>query len=165
LPRLPRQILLLLTAVSLATGCATAMGSPTQTVCGGISSQAGGCDPNRHIFVESTCDDLAREWATVVDGRIVGIIDGPEDVGGEARSVRLKQAVVGATIDVNGRMRALDIRVDCNAEAFLDVAEAELSPSLKAGVGSVMYDGDPVVGYQEWLADVERSVRMIDQEE
>jgi hypothetical protein len=32
-------------------------------------------------------------------------------------------------------------------------------------VGGTMYDGDPMVGYDDWIVDVRRSLQVIDDED
>ena len=44
---------------------------PEQSVCAGISSDIGGCTADRHALTSSTCDDLATEWADVIDKAVV----------------------------------------------------------------------------------------------
>lgn len=159
--RRSRVIALLIAAALVSASCAASPES-SPVVCQGVTSDAGGCTIERHAFVEETCDDLARAWAIVVDNLVREVIAGPESVGNQSRSVRLKQAVVISTIDVNDRLRILGSRTECDADAFLRAAEPHFSALLRAEVGRSMYDGDPVVGYQDWLADVAKSVKMID---
>jgi hypothetical protein len=115
--------------------------------------------------VSRTCDGLAGEWGTFVDKLVVAIIAGPPDVGEEGKSVRLKQAVVITTNDMNQRMRALSLESECDVDGVLRVAEPRFSAALRSGVGMAMYDGDPAVGYDEWITDVRRSLEVIDDED
>lgn len=66
------------------------------------------------------------------------------------------------TIDVHDRMVELNLEAECSGRAFLDVAEPDFSPALRAGVGAAIYDGNPVASYQEWLDDVARTLRIMD---
>ena len=72
-------------------------------MCDGISSEVGGCTAERHIFTGTTCDGLAREWAEVLDRAVVAVLDGPDAVEQQARSVRLRQALVITTGDMTKR--------------------------------------------------------------
>src|SRR6478672_2519088 len=104
-------------AAALAASCSIVgqdSAAPTSTVCAGVSSEAGGCSPDRHTFTSSTCVALAVEWAQVVDKAVVAILDGPEVVDGNAKSVQLRQAVLLATLDVNARLRELDLQATCD---------------------------------------------------
>jgi hypothetical protein len=42
------------------------------------------------------------------------------------------------------------------------IAKAQFSDKLRSGVGSIIYDGDPGVSYEEWLADMEKFIAVID---
>jgi len=157
------RIAAILAVVTLIASCnPTSQASPTQTVCDGVSSELGGCTADRHTFTGSTCEELAHEWALVLDPAVRAVIDGPATVAGEGRGPRLKQAVVITTIDMHARMQDLDIESECSAPAFLDVAEPDFSPALRSAVGGAMYDGDPPATYLEWLDDVRRTLRLID---
>jgi hypothetical protein len=95
----------------------------------------------------------------------VEILDGPADVGQQGKSVRLKQAVVITTVDLNERMRDLGLRAECDVDGVIRVAESVFSPGLKAKVGGAMYDGDPIVTYNDWVDDVRGSLQVIDDED
>jgi hypothetical protein len=155
----------LVIAVALSASCSPSTATLGPVVCDGVTKEAGGCTTERHEFTGTTCVDLGIEWGQLVDRQVVAIIDGPADVGGNAKSVRLKQAVVIASLDVNERMRELDLRSDCNVEMILSVGEPQFSEALRSGVGSAMYDGNPAVGYDDWMTDVRRSLQVIDDED
>jgi hypothetical protein len=86
-----------------------------KSVCDGISSDVGGCTAVRHTFTGSTCQAIGVEWADVIDEAIVAILDGPEAVDGDARSVRLQQAAVITTVDMNAHLRDLERDPACAA--------------------------------------------------
>lgn len=78
-----RRLVLAAATVAVATlaiGCG-ASPSPSPTVCDGIASDAGGCTADRHSFAATTCSDVAREWAVVLDKAVIAVLDGPADVG------------------------------------------------------------------------------------
>lgn len=159
----PVTVLLALVAVlGLSASCANVGSpSPSQTVCAGISSDAGGCTAERHSFAATTCDGLAREWATVLDRQVVEILDGPADPS-RAVSVRLKSAVAIVTIDMNTKLRALGLAADCDVPEFMAAAQAGFSAEVRAKVGAGLYDGNPAATYEEWLTDVKRTLAVID---
>ncbi len=152
--------LLLVVAFSAACGV-SAPANPT--VCNGVSSEVGGCDPSRrHQFTGTTCEDLAKEWATVLDGAVMKVLDGPEAVDGQARSVLLRQALVLTTADLNIQLQALNLQAACDVPEFMAAAEPVFSGPLRARVGDSLFDGDPPMTYDDWLADVARVIRSID---
>jgi hypothetical protein len=138
--------------------------TPTSTLCDGISSEIGGCGVQAE-FTGSDCTEVGREFGRLVDESVLEIIAGPEDVGGNARSVRLKQVVNVLALRADDRLEELDLRADCDSEEFLGAAEVQFSEELRATVGGALYDGDPPATYEEWLADVADSVRVIDTED
>jgi hypothetical protein len=157
---------MLLMVVSAIAACSSGVtASPSQTVCDGISSDVGGCTTERHEFTGTTCEGLAKEWAVALDGKIVGILNGPGSVGELGRSVRIRQALILTTTDMNTRLTELGLQADCDLPEFMAAAEPMFSGALKAGVGDALYDGKPPATYEEWLQDVSHVVRMIDEGE
>jgi hypothetical protein len=165
-PSAQRGAILVLLAVVASTASCTLSQSissqPGPTVCDGISSEVGGCTANRHTFISDTCQDLAREWATVLNEAVVGVLRGPAEVGNQARSVLLRQAVVISTVDLNSRLAELGLRGTCKVPEFMATAEPVFSAELRRGVGDAMYDGLPPASYEEWLTDVRKTARIID---
>ena len=159
------RLSMLLGVVTVVASCG-ATTSPSQSaiqrVCDGISAEIGGCTTPRHTFTASTCSRLAKEWAGVLDSALVAILDGPAVVGEKARSVRLQQALVIATVDMNEHVRALNLQNECDAPEFLATAEPLFSTRLKTGIGDALFDGSPVSTYDDWLGDVQRQLRVID---
>ncbi len=138
---------------------------PEQSVCAGVSADAGGCTAERHRFTGPTCRDLALEWAQVLDGAVVAILAGPATFDGQARSSRLRQALVITTVDLNRRLQALNLQASCDVPEFMAAAEPRFSTTLRNNVGASLFDGSPVSTYQDWLADVGLIIRSIDQGE
>lgn len=154
---------MLLAVVAVIAACNTApQVSPTQTVCDGVSSEMGGCTAERHDFTSSTCADLAREWATVLDAAVVAVLNGPDAVGDQGRSSLIRQALVITTIDMNVRMREVGLQADCDLPEFMAAAEPLFSAEIRARVGDALYDGKPPATYDEWLQDVRKVARLID---
>lgn len=163
-----RALPLVLAAVLSAASCAgtstasSSIPTPTEQVCNGISAGMGGCTTPRHTYVSTSCAGLAREWAAVLNESLVAILDGPAAVQDNARSVLLQRALVHATVDMNMRLRSLNLQEACDVPEFLAVAEPLFSTRLREGIGAAMFDGDPVVTYDEWMSDVRRQLRAID---
>ena len=155
----------LLVAVMSIASCNPIGQAPTPTVCDGVSSEAGGCNPGRHVFTASTCADLAEEWATALDSAVVALLQSPPVVDQQGRGVRIKQAMVIISVDLNERLRTLGLRASCDVPEVVGIGEPLFSPALRAGVGNAMYDGDPPATYDEWRADLLRSLQVIDDEE
>jgi len=156
----------LLAVVALVASCTVfqndGTSQPNPTVCDGVSSELGGCTANRHSFTSDTCQDLAREWGTVLNEGVVAVLRGPAEVAGQARSVLLKQVVVITTVDLNARLDELGLRNTCTLQAFMATAEPVFSAELRGGVGDAMYDGLPPATYEEWLADVQKTASIIE---
>ena len=158
-----RRMALAAAVAALAASCTVpATATPPPTVCDGISSEVGGCVGDRHKFTSSSCDDLAREWAGVLDKSVVAILRGPEVVNNEARSSRLRQKLSIVTIDMTTRLRELALQKDCDLPEFIAAAEPMFTSELRAGVGDGLYDGNPSATYEEWLDDVRSVAKMID---
>jgi len=67
--------------------------------------------------------------------------------------------------NLNERLRTVGLRASCDVPEVMDIAEPLFSPVLKAGVGNAMYDGNPPANYDEWRADLRRTIQVIDDEE
>jgi len=161
-PRM-RNFAMLLAIVAVIAASTVSQGpSQTQKVCDGVSNELGGCTAQRHTFVSGTCEDLAREWAQVLDTALVAILDGPEAVEDQSRSVLMKQALVITTIDMQTRLTELGLADTCDLPEFMAAAEPSFSDELRARAGGGLYSGNPPATYAEWLDDVRSTVRMID---
>jgi hypothetical protein len=158
----PAVLLALLVAVGLSASCTnTPSTTPLPSVCDGVSSDIGGCTAERHPFVGASCEELAKEFGGVLDRQVVALLNAPTDPS-QAMSVRLKQTVVILTTDMNTKLRELGLAETCDVPAFLAVAEPEFSADLRAKVGSALFDGEPAATYDDWLADVTRTLAVID---
>ncbi|MBA2721156.1 MAG: hypothetical protein H0U52_18230 [Chloroflexi bacterium] len=56
----------------------------------------------------------AVEWAQVLDSAVISVLVGPASFDGRTRSVRLRQALVITTADLNTRLQALNLQADCD---------------------------------------------------
>lgn len=157
---------LVLAALMGLTACsATMTETPMPSICDGIGADIGGCRDDLPTFSGSECAEVGQEFGAHLNDETLSIIRGPADVRGEGRSVRLKQAMTLTASLANARLDDLGLRSACDAPEFLAAAEREFSEELRATVGQVLFDGQPVATYEEWLADVERSVSVIDTED
>jgi hypothetical protein len=152
----------LLVFAGLVAGCGALGSSPKPSSCDGISSLAGGCDPDQPAFAGTTCAEVGAEWGTIVDQRILAVIHGPSNVNGNARSVNTKNAMVLAFIRAAQHMEALGILDDCHSAEFIGAAEPNFSPELRSSVGAAMYDGEPVVTYTDFVTDALSTVGSLD---
>lgn len=148
-------------ALVLSSCSLTSDATPASTVCDGISAELGGCD-ELPVFSGETCDDVAVEFGAHLDEAAVGIIEGPAGVGGEARSSRLKQVMGLLAVLAERRLDA--VGAECDPADFRATAEGEFSQELRDGVRTAMFDGEPVVTYAEWLADLDQSLRVLEPE-
>lgn len=155
-------LLAVVAGVASCSPVAQSSPQPSPAVCDGVSSDMGGCTAERHTFIGDTCQDLAREWATVLNGGIVRVLQGPAVVENQGRSVLIRQALVITTVDLNMRLQELDLQADCDQPEFMAAAEPRFSAELRAGVGDALYDGLPPASYNDWLQDVRNVVRTID---
>jgi hypothetical protein len=145
--------------VAACTGTAEATQPPT---CDGISADMGGCDEDQPVYAGTTCEDLAKEWGNKVDRRLTAIIDGPAVVDGKAKSAQHSDVLVLTSTRLAMYMDRLGLLERCDVPEFLPIAETQFSDKLREGAGSIIYDGDPVVSYDEWLAGVTRVIIVID---
>ncbi len=157
---------LLLIAALIGASCTLDPGqTPSRSICDGVGAELGGCDAEQPEFTQTECAAVGREFGALLDERTVGIITGPEGVDGEARSVRVKQAMVLVSVRANNHLREIGLHATCDVPEFLEAAEAEFSPELKRSVGEVLYDGAPPASYEEWLDELTRTIAVIDAEE
>ena len=151
-----------LVAMALAACNIVGTQPDSQGNCGGVSREAGGCSTERHTYVATTCDDAAKEWAAVLDAAVVGVLNGPDVVDDNARSVRLGQQLVISAVDLNEHLRQLRLREECSVAGVMAIAEPLFSEQVRSGAGAALYDGQPVATYDEWLADVRKVLGVID---
>ena len=117
------------------------------------------------VYTGTTCAELAHEWGQEVDRRITTIIDGPAVVQGMAKSSRNIDALVLASTALSVHMDDLGLLNECDMPEFLPIAEQEFSDKLRSGVGEILHDADPVAMYDEWYADMQRFLGVIDFED
>lgn len=138
---------------------------PSRSICAGVDAEMGGCEERQPEFAATDCEGVAREFGEQLEDWTMGIVEGPESVEGQARSVRLLQAMVLVSQRANAHLKEVGLHADCDVPEFLSAAKEEFTPQLRDSVGGAFYDGDPVATYEEWLAEVARMLRIIDAEE
>jgi hypothetical protein len=126
--------------------------------CSCSGSRAG----NPLVYTGTTCTELAREWGHEVDGRISAIIDGPDVVDGLTKSAQNTDALVQASTALSVHMDHIGILDECDMPEFLPIAEREFSDKVRAEAGSILYDSDPVATYDDWYANMQTILRVID---
>ena len=142
-------LIALLIALGLG-GCGVAGASPSKSICDGVSTDIGPCG-GMPSFSGTTCDSLAAEYGSELDRVLLEVVRGPDDLGGNKKSVRLLHAEVFATTSMTNRMIGLGLIEQCRMPAFLDATKSRFSDELKATVGHAVYDGLPDVSYPEFL--------------
>ena len=131
-------------------GLACSPAQPTQSFCNGVSTDVGGCGPTPS-FGATTCDALAAEFGREIDRAMLEILNGPESVAGEGRSVQISHRGIVITAALLDRMIALGILERCTMPAFLDRAATAFSADMKARIGAVLNDGSPPATYEDFL--------------
>ncbi len=134
-------------------------------MCNGVPADIGGCSAARPSFAATTCEGLAAEWGAAVDRRIVAIIDGPATVDGEQRSVLLSEAMSLASILVGQRMIELGNHESCDVANFLPIAKRQFSEDLTAGIGGILFDGNPIGTQGDWDVVLNRYIGIIDDDD
>jgi len=146
------QSMFVLVMVVILGGCGLAFSpaKPTESFCNGISTDIGGCGPTPS-FAAMTCDALAAEFGSEIDRAMLEILNGPENVAEEARSIRIQHRGIVITRALTDRMIALGILQRCTMPAFLDQAASAFSADMKARIGAAVNDGSPPATYGEFL--------------
>jgi hypothetical protein len=141
-----------LVMVVILGGCGLAFSpaKPAESFCNGISTDIGGCGPTPS-FAATTCDTLAAEFGSEIDRAMLEILNGPESVAEEARSIQIQHRGIVITRALTDRMIALGILQRCTMPAFLDQAATAFSADLKTRIGAVLNDGSPSATYEEFL--------------
>lgn len=158
--------LLAFLALSWTAGCGPGQfGGPpaSPTYCDGISSEVGGCAPDRPAFAGQTCAEVAQEFGRQLDARLVAIYNGPESKVG-SKAVRAGHYTSVAASLANLRLRRLGLIKECSAPAFVAEAERLFSPELRSHAGELLHDGQPV-SYAEWRVTLVDLMSIIDMEE
>lgn len=161
----PGAVLLVVVCLLLAA-CTQLQPTPSlnaePSICAGIASDFGGCSPDRPTYTGTTCPDLAAEWGSDVDRRTVAIINGPAGVDGKAKSARNVDTLVLTSLVLTMRLDDRGLRSSCGMSEFWQIAQRQFSDALRAGAGRILWDGDPVVPFADWLARAKEIVGMID---
>ena len=105
-------------------------------------------------FQATTCDALATEFAAVADPSLRAVVDGPDRIADERKSVLIKKMQVLLVQAVTEQARESGVIADCAMPAWLEQAELGFSDGLRGSIGTAAYDGDPVIDYQAWLLEL-----------
>jgi hypothetical protein len=159
-PSLGRAVLGLVVAL-FASSCAGGP-SPSARHCDGVTEEAGGCTLSRTDFSGTTCTGVATEWGKVVDRRVLAVLAGPAVEGGKARSVRISDVLVVASVRAAQHLRDIGLLESCDLPEFLPVAKAQLSEELQAKILGALYDGNPVAAVADWDGAVAQAIATID---
>lgn len=122
--------------------------------CGGLGPSVTPFAPTILSFRTTTCSDLAKEFGAIADPALRSVIDGPEKIADEQKSVLVKRMQVLLAQDVARQARASGVIGDCAMPAWLQEAEHGFSEQLRQSIGQAAYDGDPVIDYQAWLSEL-----------
>jgi len=152
-----RALVALIAPVLLVGGCAglvpgSATGVPR--VCDGVPADIGGCDPDQPVFVGATCDAIAREWGPAVERLVTRVFTEPAVVDGEPRSVRIREAMSLASVRALRRIHAVDLVGQCQADAFLAIAEPAFTPAFREAIGEQLDDGDPLATWDQFVTEL-----------
>ncbi len=118
--------------------------------CDGLPRSIGACDSDRPEFTGTTCQEVALEWGTEMNERVLTVIGSPETVRGQSWSSRLYDVETLVSQLANLHMRETGLTPDCDAGDFLTRGAMMFSDEVREDVGDFMYDGNPVVEYEEW---------------
>lgn len=159
--RAPLGLAAMLT-MSMALACTGSAGDGP-AVCDGVSSELGGCAPDRATYGATDCEGIAREFGSQLEDRIMTIIEGPES-NEESKATRIGNVVVVTAQLANLHIRRSGLIRDCTASAFVDTADAGFTPKFKDIVGQYLHDG-PAVDYATWKANLSRELSILDRDE
>ena len=110
--------------------------------------------PTILAFQGSTCEQLAAEFAAVGDPSLRSVIDGPDQIADEDKSVLISTMQGLLVLAVTQRAREAGVIADCDMPDWLQRAETGFTDQLRTRIGAVAYDGNPVITYQAWLAEL-----------
>lgn len=105
-------------------------------------------------FHASTCDDLAKEFAAIADPSMRAVIDGPDQIADDRKSVLVEKMESLLVAAVTARANEAGVIADCTMPDWLQQAEHGFSDRLRATIGAAAYDGNPVIDYQAWLLEL-----------
>ena len=110
--------------------------------------------PTILVFQATTCDDLGKEFGAIADPSLRSVIDGPDQIADERKSVLIKHMQVLLAQSVTEQAREAGVIADCSMPAWLEEAEGGFTDDLRQRIGTVAYDGNPVIDYEAWLLEL-----------
>lgn len=105
-------------------------------------------------FQGSTCDELAREFGAIGDPSFRFVIDGPDQIADERKSVLMAKMQALLVLAVTDQAREAGVIADCTMPEWLQRAERGFSDQLRQTIGAAAYDGNPVIQYNAWLGEL-----------
>jgi hypothetical protein len=110
--------------------------------------------PTILAFQATTCDDLAREFGAIADPSLRSVIDGPDQIADERKSVLIKKLQVLLAQSVTEQAREAGVIAECSMPAWLEAAERGFTDELRGSIGTAAYDENPVIDYDAWLLEL-----------
>jgi hypothetical protein len=107
--------------------------------------------PTILAFQATTCDELATEFWGIGDPSFQSVIDGPDQIADERKSVLMARMQDLLVLSVTQQAREAGVIAECAMPGWLQRAERGFSDALRQKVGAAAYDGDPVITYDAWL--------------
>jgi hypothetical protein len=105
-------------------------------------------------FQSSTCDDLATEFGAIGDPSLRSVIEGPDHIADEAKSVLISKMQGLLVVAVAERAREAGVIAGCDMPDWLQRAEQGFSVDLRRTIGGAAYDANPVITYDAWLLEL-----------
>ena len=105
-------------------------------------------------FQGSTCEELGREFGAIGDPSLRSVVDGPDHIADENKSVLVAKMQGLLVLAVTEQAREAGVIADCTMPEWLRGAERGFSDQLRESIGAAAYDGNPVISYQAWLLEL-----------
>lgn len=113
-------------------------------------------------FTATDCASAGAEWGAAVDRLAADVVTGPANRNGEARSVRIRTAMILPTTTLGRYLDAHGMLGSCSAAQLLAAAEPAFGDELRAGAATALYDGDPVATWQQFMDEAARVLSVFD---
>lgn len=143
----------------------------TAAACGAAPADVAACsgDPDDPecasmipAFTAIDCATAGAQWGEAVDRLAVDVINGPATANGEARSVRIRTALILPTTTLGQYLDAHGMLGSCTAADLLAAGEPAFSDELRAGAAAAVYDGQPVATWQQFMDEAARVLSVFD---
>lgn len=104
---------------------------------------------------------MAEEWGRHLDNKVAVILDSPDGASGKSQSVLLFDAEILTIQLANKHLRDSALTANCEVDRFLQIAEGQFADTTVNGIGDIMYQGNPVVDYDEWTDRLRAHIEVI----